>query len=1349
MRRALRIGAWVLGSVLALIVTVVAAVMIAGNTQAGRAFMERSIDRFSDGRVRLSGLAGPFPADIKLAKLELRDERGVWLSAANISVRWSPLALLTRRLKVDTLRLARLDIERAPVSHPSETQKSNQRLPHVDIGRLSIDSLELGPQLAGVRTRLSVGGTAHLVSLEEASAGILAQRIGAQGHYEISLRSDPARVDATVRLEEPAGGALAQLLQVPGLGALSVEARLSGPRNAERLDATARAGELQALAQGSLDLRRRDADLVYRLEAPAMAPRADLGWEHIALQGRWRGAVRAPQADAQLRIERLQIPGATGVAQLSANLEADHGDLAVRGVAEGLVIPGSQPRILADSPLRVQATLRLSDDSRPVQLRLEHRLFSLQAQAMIGAPQGGTFALRVPDLAALAAITGQRLAGKADLKGTFTQSSAMTRLDLDANTDLAAEGTTLTSLLAGPLRLHFSGALRQRTIEVERMTLNGRSLSVSAQGSAERGPPGGAHAVESLRARYEINLTDLAALSPSFGGTLKLAGHFDGPITSFSGQSQLTSGLSLRGAPRETLEARINARGLPSRLSGVMQAQGKLAGAPLELDASFERLAADAFHLAVRRGDWKSAHLEGDLTTGAGAAPGHGTVRLRFERLEDLQSLLGTNIKGGIEGNLSLRPVAGRTYAQLQLDARNIVAANVGADARFSASGPTDALALQMNVRSPDLRGEPASTDAAARLNLSAHELRLERWQANYHGESLRLLAPAEVNFAGGLAVSGLRLGLQNAIMKLDGRLSPALDLHGSAHRIDAPLVNAFVPNLIAQGSCDVDARLSGTSSAPSGLVTVRVSELKVSAARDLQAIDANATARLTGKSAQLDAHVNAGHDSQLALNGTAPLDAAGTLDLKLNGKLDAGVANPWLEAHGERVAGALTLNATVRGAPQTPEMGGVIDLANGDLRDYAQGVHLSQIKAHLTGSQDGLKIESLNARAGSGTLDVTGQIGVLKPKLPFSLHLTASKAQPIASDILTANFDADLKAEGTLRERIDLSGTMNVHRAVIGIPNAMPAEVAVLDVRRPGQAPPESSAHKLTIGLDLGLHAPRQILVQGRGLNAEMGGDLHIRGTTASPNVSGGFEMIRGTFTLSSTKLDFTNGRLSFNGAGLNHKIDPTLDFTAQTTVSDGTATLHITGLADSPQFELSSTPALPQDEILARLLFGESASQLTALQVAQIGAALATLSGAGGSGTNPLAKVQQALGLDKLSVGGGGGMGGGGAGGGGAGGGSAGSAGSVGSGGSAGGSGAAGAQSGTSVEAGRYVSDRVYVGAKQSTSGFSQLEVDVELSKHLKLQTRVGNGTATTQGTTPDSDPGSSIGLMYQFQY
>ena len=1318
MGRLWRIGAWTLGAVLTVFVALVAAVLIAGNTDAGRALIERAVARVSDGHVRLTGLAGSFPSAIDLGRLQLSDEHGMWLTAEGLSLRWSPLALIARHVNIERLHIARLEFERRPVSQASTSTQSKTRFPRIDIRQLSIDDLELGPQLAGIPATLSVEGSAHLRSLEDANATLTAHRTNGAGDYEIRLRSDPSRVDASLTLNEPAGGALENLLHLPGLGDLSVSASLEGPRNAGRLHLTASAGELRALAQGSLDLTRRSADLSYQLEAPAMTPAAGLSWQAIALEGQFRGTVTAPRADAELRIDRLQIPGGSALAQLRAALHAEAGGLGVRAVAEGVVVPGPQPRLLADSPVNVNATMRLDDPARPVRLTADHRLFSLQADAATCAAPRATFTLRLLDLAPLAAVYDQRVAGGAELKGTVVKSDATTRVDLDSNIALSGEATPLTAMLAGNSHLQLAAVLSHQTLEVERLTLNGRSLSVSASGSARRGTSATAHAFESLRARYEASVASLAVLSPELAGTLKASGQIEGPITSLAGQLQLTSSLSVRDSPRGTIEATIKARGLPSRASATLNAQGDLAGAPLRLDASLDRGADDTFHLAVQRAEWRSARIEGELTTAANLTPGHGMLRLSMGRLEDLEPLLGTSLEGSLAGHLALRPAAGRTFIQLELDARDIVVADLPASARLTASGLPDALALHLTAQSPNLRGEPASLEAEAHLNFTARDLRIQKAEAHYHRQTLRLLSPSTVAFAEGIAIDRLRLGMQNAVVEVDGRVSPVPNLHASAQHIDAALINAFVPDLLAQGTLDVTARLAGSSSERTGEVTLTATSLRLARAglSDLQTVDAHATAHLTGDTAQLDGRLKTGGASELTLAGTVPLEARGSLSVKINGKLDAGFANPLLAANGERMTGALTVNATVSGTAQSPEIGGTLDLTNGSLRDYVRGVHLSNITAHLKGEQGTLRIETLTARAGPGELSVTGQLGVMQPKLPVSLQLTARNAQPVTSDILTANLDGDLKVEGTLRERLDLSGVINLNRAVIGIPNALPPQVAVLDVRRPGQAPPPPPQRKLVIGLDMKLHAPRQILVLGRGLNAELGGDLHIGGTSASPAITGGFHLIRGSFALAGTQLNFTSGRVSFTGAGLAGKIDPTLDFTATAMVTDATATLHISGLADSPQFELTSSPPLPQDEILARLLFGESASQLSALQIAQLGAALASLSGVGGTGPNPLARVQKALGLDVLSVSG---------------------------------ASAAGQDSGTVVEAGRYVSNRVFVAARQSTTGFTQVEADVDLSKHLKLQTRVGNGTTTTQGITPENDPGSSIGIVYQFQY
>ncbi|HVN47002.1 MAG TPA: translocation/assembly module TamB domain-containing protein [Steroidobacteraceae bacterium] len=1319
MRRAVKIAAWAATSLLTVLLVVVAAAWIAGNTNAGRAWIERSVARLSSNHVRLAGLSGSFPSAVDLATLQLADEHGVWLTAEHVSLRWSPLALLARRLAIDRLELGRLVIERRPAGEPRSTRHSSPSLPRVDIARLSIAALELAPGLAGLRASLTAQGTAHIRSVRDAAAQLTLHRIDSPGDYVLDLRSGAQRIDASIHLVEPADGALANLLGMPGLGAVAVDATLQGPRRAGRLNIDAHAGALQALAQGSLDLVQRTGDLVYRMDAPAMAPRADLSWESLRLYGRWQGSLASPHATAQLRIERLQLPQAGGLSALDASVKADGARMTAEAVAKGLVLPGPEPRLLADSPLRAQATMLLNEDAHPWQLTVEHRLFSLRTSGVSGQRLHATFALRLPELAPFAALAAERASGRAQLQGTVEGSGSDTQLEMSGDLELATGATLMTSILAGRSHIELKGRMSAGSVDIERLALTGANLEVSAQGDAQRGTAGERRALRSIRARYAANLKDMQALSPALGGTLALTGEAEGPIRSLSARLQLTSRLSVRQRPAETLKASLEAQGLPSRPSATLEAQGHLAGAPLALDASLERAASGAFHIAVRRAEWKSARMEGDLTTGAHLTPGRGQLRFSMARLEDLESLLGASIKGSLAGNLALRPVSGRTHAEGELAAKGIAAGGVQGDASLTVWGPPDGLALHLKARSPNLGGQPVDFDGAARLDVAARALRLEQVEAHYRGQTLRLLAPARVVFAHGIAIERLRLGMQKAVLEVSGTVSPALDVQASVHQVDAALIDAFAPGVLAQGHCDAEARLRGTTGAPTGIVTLAATGLRPIAAQDLPPADLHATAHLEERSVRLDARLTAGRDSQIALTGTMPL-GEGALDLRVTGKVQAALLDPLLEARGDRLTGMLTLNATVIGAARSPQLAGTADLLHGDLRDYVRGVHLSNITAHLSGSEAALRLETLTARAGGGEMSATGRIGVLEPKLPVSLHLTARKAQPIASDILTANLDADLEVDGTLRERIDLAGTINVNRAVIGIPNALPPQVAVLDVRRPGQAPPPAPQRRLIVGLDVRLHAPREILVQGRGLNAELGGDLHITGTTAAPSVSGGFEMMRGTFALASTKLSFSSGKVSFNGAGLNGRIDPTLDFTASTTSADATTTLHIGGLADAPQFSLSSSPPLPQDEILARLLFGESASQLTALQVAQIGAALASLSGVGGSGPNPLVRVQKALGLDVLSVGG-----------------------------ATNTAGTAAQGMGATVEAGRYVSNRVFVAAKQSTTGYSQVEVDVDLSRHLKLETRLGNGTATAQGTTPENDPGSSIGMSYQFQY
>jgi translocation and assembly module TamB len=154
------------------------------------------------------------------------------------------------------------------------------------------------------------------------------------------------------------------------------------------------------------------------------------------------------------------------------------------------------------------------------------------------------------------------------------------------------------------------------------------------------------------------------------------------------------------------------------------------------------------------------------------------------------------------------------------------------------------------------------------------------------------------------------------------------------------------------------------------------------------------------------------------------------------------------------------------------------------------------------------------------------------------------------------------------------------------------------------------------------------------------------------------------------------------------------------------------VRGRASRPEIALSSQPTLPQDEILARILFGKSASNLSSLEAAQLAVAAAELS-AGGGGPGLLDRLRSFVGVDVLRVG------------------SAETA----------GTGADGdAEGGTTptVEAGKYVTDDVFVGVEQgATADSSKVTVEVEVTDNIAVESDVG---ATGSG---------NLGIKFQWDY
>ncbi len=1330
---------WTFGVLLGLPLLLVALVVMALNTSAGQNFAAGEVASLSGGLVKIEGLGGRFPDALRAGRIDVRDRSGIWLSLHGVQLDWSPLALIGGTASIQLLHADSIAFPRLPQPSPpaqAPAKGGGFSLPvKIDLAKLDVGRVELGSLVAGRPAVLRVDGHAHIASLQQGTAAIVIDRLDGAGTYRLDGTIDARHIIAKITAAEPPGGFAGSLAGLPDLGALSLAASIDGPRNAEATHVTLSAGALRLAADGLIDIPGQTGNLAVTGSAPAMAPRPDLAWDSIALRAKVSGAFAKPQVSAQADVRNLAAGGAR-VAAFTADASGNRGGVDLHASMAGVLLPPPKPDLLAAGPLDLVAHIDLDKPDRPVTYRLTHPLLTADGSAQTAGAIAVRLHLFVPDIAPLAALGNVDLQGRTEAVATLAMHGADTGISIDGNTGFTGGQAPVPTLL-GPTRFGVTARLAGQDFFITRADVQGRALTAAVTGADLGGK---------LDLAWTLAISDLSAAAPALVGSLDAAGHVQGPQTSLSVDADIDGDVGTPRIRAEKLQLSLHAGGLPNAPSGTLDAHGRLAGAPVSVLADLEKSAGGALHALLRHAAWKSLSADADLGLAPGAKLPSGRIALRMSRLADLAPLLGQPISGSLQATIQAGPdtridVSANDLAlatnhvahlsltgqvadlpshpdvDLSLAATGLAAGGIGGDAHATVRGPQSALAMQAEAQLHNVAGSDASFATKLVVDASRQLVTLSALSAQAKGETLALASPAHIAFGKSVSVDGLHLSLGRASLAVSGELSPSLSLNAALRNVTPDLARPFAPTLQAAGLLTADAHLTGTTAKPEGTVRLSATGLRMRTGPGASLPTGTATVNvvLHGQSARIDARASAGAKLNLSLSGEAPL-GAGPLALQARGRIDATLLNPVLGATGQRAEGVLSLDAGVHGSTTAPAIDGTATLTGGEIQDYVQGVRIRDINALIQGNGDTLRIANFTGKAGDGSISLSGSVGVAAPGMPVNLHLSADHATPLASDRLTANLDAAIDVTGNAADML-VGGRMFLRRTDINIPNAFPPSVAKLNVIRAGAKPPPPAhaAAAAIVRLKLTIDAPSGIFVRGHGLDAELGGKLTVAGTTQAPDIGGGFDLRRGDFSLAGTTLQFSKGEVSFNGSGVNHAIDPTLDFEADSTSGGITATLAITGYADAPKIALSSVPALPQDEVLSHLLFGTSVASLSPIQIAEIAAAVAELSGVGGGGAGALGSVRNTLGLDRLNVSGGSGS------------------------------------TGTTVEAGRYVARGVYVGAKEATGGGggTVAQVQIDITKHLKATGQVGTGGGSVQGTTPENDTGSTIGLSYRFEY
>ena len=788
--------------------------------------------------------------------------------------------------------------------------------------------------------------------------------------------------------------------------------------------------------------------------------------------------------------------------------------------------------------------------------------------------------------------------------------------------------------------------------------------------------------------------------------------------TALSGSAGVDLRIAAAGQPRLDAIGELRLTQAPGSVQGLL---GPLAGVGLSAQADgdawrIESARIDGSHLAAAlqgRVDRQSLDLGwalelpnlSPLATGwSGSARAQGGISgpLVAPRLVadlDLEAVPPGQGPARIAGRFAAQPGDLEGFLRLSGDWAGQPLA-----AKAAARGPTNALALTGEASLTTPAG-PLNLSAAGGLDAPARRLTLRRLEGKVEDARLRLLAPAVLDLANGVAVDRLRLGLGGGSIEVAGRLTPRLALDATLERLSLDLARLIAPNLPLSGSLDARLQLEGRLQAPLGSVRAEVKGLRLTegTGRALPPARIQLAANLGAAGSDIDLQTEVSGRADLRLRGgvggSLPL-APGDLALRAEGRLDLSLLDPLLTGGGRQLLGQTRLDARITGTPAAPRVDGALRLSDGTLWDRNIGLALTGAQGRLRLAGDTLQVERLSARAGGGDMVLTGTVGVLSPGIPLDLRLVARDARPIQLDLLNAEGDADLRLQGRATESLSATGSVLLRRVEIRLPDRLPPDIAVLEVRevggashptrRAGSGPPLIPAQ--AVRLDLGISAPRAISVRGRGIDAELGGEIQLRGSLAKPAVSGGFDLLHGQYELVGQTLKFSRGRLGFDGAA---GLDPTLDLEARVTAAGSTAILQVLGTASSPHIALRGEPELPEDEILSRLLFGVAGGRLSALQAARLGLAAASLAGIEtGGGPRLLDQARTGLRLDRLSL-------------------------------------DSDARGDPTLEGGRYISERVYLGARQGVrAGQTQGVLRMELTPRVRLEADVGSGGGTRGG-------------------
>lgn len=1269
--------------------------------------------------VQVEGLTGSLSSEARIAKITIADADGIWLELIDITLDWNRSGLLLGRVEVEQLTAATLSLPRLPQSEESSAPSPEAgafKLPElpvsINIEKLAIDKITLGAPVMGTELELQTEAAMRLGG-GSGTATLVATRLnGVTGVFKINASYDNATqmIVLDLDLQEEKGGLVSDLLGLPQNPSVSLVMNGEGVLDDFNADLQLATDGLERLT-GNVTLLAQPAD-----QPPAREIKADISGDITALF--------APQyrdffgENIALRLDAIRTEdGALDIAALD----------------------------LVTQKARLSGSARLNANSWPTFLDIEGRIAdTIGGPVLLPAAGTETFIDSADLNVKFDATQSDQWTAVFDVKNINRDDLAIARTDLTAvgtlspdkggvgtvSADISAQADGISGLkdavaqaLGAAVKLSATiDYTKEKPLTISALVLEGDDYALNGEAVIDTLSSG-----FQTDLRATVSAQDLTRFSGLSGQALQgganvniagrvapLAGSFDLAVTGTGtelriGQPQADA--VLQGVTRLDIKAARGETG--TRLDRLNIENPNIT---LTADANLRTNAAVVNYDVTLR----EVSLIADGINGPLLSSGRATQTNAIWTVDTTASLVAGDpamIKG--QAIIDTASAGFDTQVDLSVDAKNLnqfskIAARdlggaitvnftgmVGAkfqDFDLDVSGTT--INLRTGVAQADavLRGKTTLDAKAARIG---ENLKVDR--LNVNNSNLRLVANGEIR--SDQAALQYDVNLRDASVLSSGVTGPLVS-NGRASMANG----VWSVDVTARGPFGASADVKGIATGPKTNLNfeARIPNVSVFVPDVSGRLVLDGTLRKPGSAYQINATASGVSGIQARINGT--ISDTGRPNINIAGTLPLGLAAPFIRPRS--IQGQAAFDMTMKGGFGLSSVSGQISTNNARLSAPTLQIALEKIAAtvRLTNSRANVQMTGQVSSGGgvqvNGDIDLTGQ-------LLADLNVALNSVVVTDPTLYKTTIAGALALRGPLTGGARISGDLAIGETQVNVPSSgfsSLGEIPDITHIRPPQSvvrsqnrarlldkdtgsSGSSSSTDGGFGLNINISAPSRIFVRGRGLDAELGGQLTLTGTTNNIISAGRFNLVRGRLSILQQRFDLDEGSIVMQG-----ELVPYIRFVATTKTSSGSASVIIDGPADNPRISFESSPEAPQDEVLAQLILGRDLSQISAFQALQLANAVAVLAGREGNGI--ISKLRNGFGLDDLDFN-------------------------------------TDSSGNTSVRAGKYISDNVYTDVTVGSQGDSEVSINIDLTPTITLK-----GSAGTEGNT-------GIGVFFEKDY